>query len=324
MQQSSEHISTFNIAFYNLENLFDTHNDSNTLDDDFTPNSIKRWNKKRFQKKVKKLGEVISNIGFNEIGYPPVIIGVAEVENRAVLEALVNSNYLIKKGYEIVHFDSPDERGIDTGLLYRKDFFTVEHKETFTLMLKNEFGVRDFTRDILYVKGSLEGEPLHVLVNHWPSRRAGAEETAYKRIAAAIKNKEIVDEIASKDPAAKILVMGDFNDDPHSESIKELTLSSLYNPMEVLLTNYSGSTNYRGAWNLFDQILLSHNFLQQYGNSFRFDAARIFNPKEITEFRGRSKGNPFRTFIGRKYLGGFSDHFPVYGTFSIHNKQNRI
>ena len=320
MQHSAEQIGTYTIAFYNLENLFDTVDDLNTLDEDFTPNSAKQWNVKRYQKKIKKLGEVISKIGYNEVGHPPALIGVAEVENRDVLNALVNSNFLINKGYEIVHFDSPDERGIDTALLYRKKYFTVQHKETITLYLTNEFGVRDFTRDILYVKGDLEGEPLHLLINHWPSRRAGAEETAHKRITAANKNKEIIDQIISKNATAKILVMGDFNDDPNSASIKELTKTMLYNPMEQLLTNYTGSTNYRGAWNLFDQMLMSHNFLQQYGNSFRFEDAFIFNPKEISEFRGRNKGNPFRTYIGKKYLGGFSDHFPVYGAFTIYKK----
>jgi Endonuclease/Exonuclease/phosphatase family. len=244
------------------------------------------------------------------------------VENRNVLEALVNSKFLKNKIYDIVHFDSPDERGIDTALLYRKEYFTVLHQEVFTLYLNNEFGVRDYTRDILYIKGKLKEELIHVLVNHWPSRRAGVEETAYKRITAARKNKEIIDKIMADNPSAKIMVMGDFNDDPHSDSIKELTAATLYNPMELLLTKYAGSTNYRGSWNLFDQILLSHSFLQQYGNTLRFENAHIFNPKELVEYRGRNKGNPFRTYIGRKYLGGFSDHFPVYGTFSVHKKES--
>lgn len=322
MQQTSENTNTYNIAFYNLENLFDTIDNTETLDDDFIPTSDKQWNEKRFQKKIKKLAKVISNIGFTEIGHPPVIIGVAEVENRNVLEALVNSKFLKNKAYDIVHFDSPDERGIDTALLYRKEYFNLLHQEVFTLFLNNEFGIRDYTRDILYVKGQLEGELVHLLVNHWPSRRAGAEETAYKRIAAARRNKEIVDEIMAIDPLAKILVMGDFNDNPHSESIKELTATTLYNPMELLLTKFAGSTNYRGSWNLFDQILLSHSFLQQYGNSFRFEDAHIFNPKALVTYRGRNKGIPFRTYMGRKYLGGFSDHFPVFGTFTIHRKTN--
>ncbi len=320
MQDSSKNKSLYNIAFYNLENLFDTKNDPKTLDDDFTKDSKKKWTDKRFQKKIKKLGRVISSIGYSDIYHPPVLVGVAEVENQEVLEALVASKFLKKKGYDIVHFDSPDERGIDTALLYRSKYFIVEHKEVFTLFLNNEFGVRDYTRDILYVKGLLEKEPVHILVNHWPSRRAGTEETAYKRIAAATKNKEIISGIISENPAAKIIVMGDFNDDPHSESIKGLTTQDLYNPMEVLLTRYSGSTNHRGNWNLFDQILLSHNFMQQHGNTFRFEKAKIFNPRELVEYKGRNKGNPFRTFVGRKYIGGISDHFPVYGTFSVHKK----
>jgi predicted extracellular nuclease len=246
------------------------------------------------------------------------LVGVAEVENNYVLKELVNSKFLKDKNYDFVHIDSPDERGIDTALLYRKEYFTIVKKEAICLYLKNEFGVRDYTRDILYVQGILENEKIHILVNHWPSRRAGAEETAYKRYAAAEKNKEIISKIIEEEPNAKIILMGDFNDDPSSESIKNLVGSDFYNPMEQLHTKYSGTLSYRGRWNLFDQIILSNNFLQQYGNSFRFKAAKIFDAKNLKEFKGRNKGNPFRTFVGRKYRGGISDHFPVYGIFTIH------
>ncbi len=307
----------FTIAFYNLENLFDTENDQRTLDDDFTEDSEKNWNEKKFRKKVKKLGGVISQLGYNEINHPPALIGVAEVENRLVLEELVNSKHLRKKGYNIIHFDSPDERGIDTALLYREKYFNVMHHEAIPLYINNEFGERDYTRDILYTKGHLENELVHILVNHWPSRRAGANETSYKRIAAAEKNREIISEITSEDPNAKIIVMGDFNDDPTCDSLQKLSETDLHNPMEQLHTHYEGSLNYRGAWNLFDQILLSNNFLQQHGNSFRFQEAKIFNPQELKEYKGKYKGNPFRTFVGDRYLGGFSDHFPVYSIFSI-------
>lgn len=307
----------YTIAFYNLENLFDTVNDPKTLDDDFTEFSEKKWNKNRFRKKIKKLGRVISQIGYNSILHPPVLTGVAEVENKSVLDELIASRFLITKGYQYVHFDSPDERGIDTALLFRKDYFTVLHKEAFPLYIDNQNGERDYTRDILYVKGQLENETVHILVNHWPSRRTGGIETSYKRIAASNKNREIISGITSKEHNAKIIVMGDFNDDPASESVKNLTQADMYNPMELLHTKYSGSLNYKGNWNLFDQILISNNFLQQYGNLFRFEEAKIFNPKNLQEYKGRYKGNPFRTFIGKKYLGGLSDHFPVYGIFSI-------
>lgn len=307
----------YTIAFYNLENLFDTVDDLNTLDDDFTEHSEKNWNEKRFKKKVKKLGGVISQLGYNEVGHPPAIIGVAEVENRLVLEKLIASKHLKSKGYQLLHFDSPDERGIDTALLFREAHFKVEHHEAIPLYINNEYGERDYTRDILYAKGYLDNELVHILVNHWPSRRTGSTETSYKRIAAAEKNRAIISEITNENPEAKIIVMGDFNDDPTSESVKNLSQEDIHNPMEQLLTKYEGSTNYRGAWNLFDQILISNNFLQQYGNMFRFQEAKIFNPKELQEYEGRYKGNPFRTFVGKKYKGGFSDHFPVYSIFSV-------
>ena len=320
---SDEKWNHYSFAFYNLENLFDTVNDPKTLDDDFTAGAQKKWNKKRFKKKIRKLGHVIHQIGYQDILHPPVLVGVAEVENAYVLDELVASKFLKSKGYDFVHFDSPDERGIDTDLIYRKAYFRVVSKEAITLHLKSEHGERDFTRDILHVEGILENEPVHILINHWPSRRAGVDETAYKRLAAAAKNKELVSKIRKANPDEKIILMGDFNDNPHSESLKSLVESSLYNPMELLHTMYAGSLSYRGHWNLFDQIILSNNFLQQHGNTFRFKEAKIFNPESLKEFKGKNKGIPFRTFVGRKYIGGISDHFPVYGIFSVHPKDDK-
>tara|TARA_R110002049_G_scaffold63924_3_gene169409 strand:+ start:1053 stop:2018 length:966 start_codon:yes stop_codon:yes gene_type:complete len=309
----------YTIAFYNLENLFDTKDDPKTMDDDFTEKSVRQWDEKRFRKKIKKLGRIISNIGYKDIQHPPVILGVAEVENEFVMRELASSKFLKEKNYDYVHFDSPDERGIDTALLYRPEYFKVISKEAISLYVTTPLGKRDFTRDILYVKGSLEGEVLHVLVNHWPSRRAGAEVTNYRRMVASKKNQEISAKIRSEDPNARIIIMGDFNDDPHSESVQALVSEQMYNPMELLLTRNEGSVTYKGNWNLFDQIILSQNFLQMHGNNFRFETAKIFNATNLKEYKGRYKGNPFRTFAGRKYLGGISDHFPVYSIFSIHS-----
>ena len=318
MSDSSEkQKNQYAIAFYNVENLFDTVDDPNTFDDDFTENSGRKWNKSRFKKKLKKIGRVISNIGFDEIGHPPVVVGLAEVENAFVLEELIASKFLKSKGYAIVHFDSPDERGIDTALLYRSDYFKVIHSKAHNVILTNLEGEHDFTRDILHVQGLLEGESVHILVNHWPSRRAGAEETAFQRLVVAKKAREIIALITSEEPDARIIVMGDFNDDPNSESIKHLVSNDFYNPMELLLTNKAGSLSYKGEWNLFDQIIVSHNFMRQYGNAFRLEEAKIFNSKDLQAYKGRNKGTPFRTYAGRKYLGGMSDHFPVYAIFTI-------
>ncbi len=305
------------IAFYNLENLFDTINDPKTMDDDFTPGTEMDWNEKRYHEKLKKLGRIISQIGFEETFHPPLLLGVAEVENESVLNRLVNSKFLKNKNYGYAHFDSPDERGIDTALLYRKDYFEILHKEAITVLVNNEEGIRDFTRDILYVKGKVETETIHILVNHWPSRREGVEKTNHKRVAVALKNRELISKITTENPTEKIIVMGDLNDDPSSESAKILAGTDLYNPMELLLTKYSGSLNYQHAWNLFDQIVISNNFLQQHANDFQFEEAKIFNPKELKEYNGDFKGNPFRTYAGPHYLGGVSDHFPVFAVFSI-------
>lgn len=314
LDKSLQHYS---IAFYNLENLFDTKDDPKTLDDDFTETADRNWNEKRFRKKNKKIGKVISQLGYSEIGYPPVIIGLAEVENEFVLRELSKSKFLKNKGYQIVHFDSPDERGIDTALLYREKYFEVLEKKAITVYLKSEYGTRDFTRDILYVKGRIGKETLHILVNHWPSRRAGIGESDRKRISAALKNREVIQEIHSNNPNAKIIIMGDYNDGPNSKSIQQLKGTDFFNPMELLNTKNEGSLNYKGDWYLFDQIIISNNFLRQQGNSFRFIEAKIFNPPELQEYKGKFKGNPFRTFVGKKYLGGTSDHFPVYALFSV-------
>jgi hypothetical protein len=163
---SEEKLNHFTFAFYNLENLFDTENDPKKLDDDFTESSERRWDKKRFSKKVRDLGNVIHQIGYQDISHPPVLVGVAEVENAFVLQELVASEFLKNKDYGFVHFDSPDERGIDTALLYRKEYFTVLHKEAIPLYINNEFDEQDFTRDILHIKGLLKDEPVHILVNH--------------------------------------------------------------------------------------------------------------------------------------------------------------
>ncbi|RZS99353.1 endonuclease [Aquimarina brevivitae] len=317
----SHHKSTdlFTIAFYNLENLFDTKNDPHTLDDDFLPTSDKQWNDERYSKKLKKLGKAIAKIGVKETRRLPVIVGVAETENLKVLEDLANTKHLRHQNYSVIHYESPDERGIDVGLLYDPKYFTVLDSESIPLYVTNEEGIRDYTRDILYVKGILNEEELHILVNHWPSRREGVDSTEPKRIAAAAQNREIIDDIVAQDPDAKIIIMGDFNDDPNSKSIQHLVQQDLYNPLEHLLTRYEGSLSYRGRWNLFDQIIITHNFHRYQKNLHNFNKADIFNHPDLKIHRGRYKGLPFRTYVGDQYKGGLSDHFPVYLILKFNN-----
>ena len=308
------------VGFYNLENLFDTKDDPNKLDDDFTPTGFKKWNEERYAKKLKKLGKVISKIGKKETGNSPALLAVAEVENARVLEDLIKVKALAKHDYGVVHFDSPDERGIDVGLIYRKDCFMVSKAVAKTVWLETETGERDFTRDILHVTGELKGNKVHLLINHWPSRRKGANETAHKRIKAAQENRKIIEAIREQDPDARIMVLGDFNDGPYDASVKDhLVQKDLYNPMVFLNTKYEGSLNHNFEWYLFDQIILSTNFMRIHQNNFKYLHSNIYNEKYLTEFRGKFKGNPFRTYAGKRYLGGYSDHFPVYITFKIRN-----
>lgn len=310
----------FTVAFYNLENYFDTTNDDHVLDDDFTPKGFKKWNDKRFFKKSHKLARAIAHIGEGESELPPVLLGIAEVENGGVIEKLLATDDLKDINYDYVHFDSPDERGIDTALIYHKDYFEVLESETIPLMINAQNGARDLTRDILYVNGLLNSEEIHVFVNHWPSRRDGADQTAYKRIEAAktiLEKMKLLQEESIEQ--LNTILMGDFNDDPNSESIKTLMTSGLFiNPMEKLLSPNSGSANYKGEWSLFDQIILSHSFLNFEKGTHSFKKAEIFAPEFLKEWKGKYKGNPYRTYAGKKYIGGYSDHFPVYAVLS-HN-----
>jgi len=303
----------YTVAFYNLENLFDTFDDKLTHDNDFLPSSERQWTEKRYRKKLRKLGKVISQIGSKTTENYPAIVGLAEVENRLVVEDLIKSKFLIDKPFDVVHFDSPDERGIDVALIYNTELFNVVYTEVFSLSLFNEFGERDYTRDILMVEGFLNSEKVFILVNHWPSRREGVDVSEQKRLTASNKVIDIINDIKEHNEDPKIIVMGDFNDNPLNKSIKQLVNThDLFNPMENLLSYTRGSLNYRFEWNLFDQILFSTNFFEFNPNEHSFSNANIFDNEFLKQFKGKYKGNPFRTYVGKKYKGGFSDHFPVY------------
>lgn len=301
------------VAFYNLENLFDTADAQHTLDDDFTPNGSKKWTPRRYQKKLQKLAKTISKIGKASTGQPPVLVGVAEVENKTVVQDLLATAPLSDYNYHYIHYDSPDERGIDNALLYNQDNFKVIYSEPIALLLYSESGQRDTTRDILYVHGELNGEEVHVFVNHWPSRRNGDQQTDHKRIQAAHTINEYMKgiELQLNDP--NYIIMGDFNDGPSSTSVQTLMGNNrLYNPMEKLTTPGRGSANYKRRWSLFDQIIVSHNFLNFEKGTHSFTEANIFDEAFLAENKGKYKGSPRRTYVGRRYVGGFSDHFPVY------------
>tara|TARA_R110002073_G_scaffold279026_1_gene442989 strand:- start:254444 stop:255394 length:951 start_codon:yes stop_codon:yes gene_type:complete len=307
--------NTSSIAFYNLENLFDTANDPNTFDDDFTPDGRNRWNENRYQRKIKKLASVIAKIGVDTIGVPPLIVGVAEVENLKVLNDLVQSKDLEVHHYGIVHYDSLDERGIEVALLYQKEHFELIDSQAFPLLLYREDGERDFSRDILLVKGKLKGELTYFIVNHWPSRRKGTEETQPNRIKAAHLVHEIIATIRQETIDPKIVIMGDFNDNPTSPSIKQhLVSENFYNPFESMYDSGRGTATHEKNWYLFDQIIISRNFFIEDVNALTYKQAEIFEEHFLKSWKGKHKGSPFRTYIGKWHQGGVSDHFPVYIT----------
>lgn len=306
---------TYTIAFYNTENLFDIYNDRSKHDRDYLPNSEKRWTQKRYQNKIEKLGFAISRIGEMEAEKSPSIIGLAEVENGKVIRDLLNSEHLKAIPYDFVHFNSKDERGVDVALVYNKEEFTVTHSEIFELTFEKPEGGDDFTRDILLVTGTFKGETISILVNHWASRREGTRLSESKRLLSSEKVGTIIQSLKQANEDVKIIVMGDFNDDPHCDSMKRLTENNqLFNPMNTLQSYNRGSLVHHLRWHLFDQIMITTNFLKPDGNHLEFDEANIFDANFLREPKGKYKGTPSRTYAGEKHKGGYSDHFPVYIT----------
>jgi hypothetical protein len=308
------------VAFYNLENLFDTINDPNTDDEEFTPKGLSQWTSKRYYTKLSHLAEVISQVGDDYTKDGPVMMGVSEVENRQVVEDLVNTPPLKSMGYKVVHFDSPDKRGIDVALIYRSKYFQVTSAEHHPFRMPE---LPDFyTRDILQVDGLLDGDLVHVLVNHWPSRSGGEKESAPKRNAAADLCRSLVQSIYKNEPSARIIIMGDLNDDPVDESLlkhlkvktkpENMTKEDLFDPMWQMFRDGIGSLAYKDSWNLFDQIIVSASLMDKGNTGYRFLKARVFNRKFLLQKDGAYEGYPLRTYAGGVYQGGYSDHFPVY------------
>lgn len=310
------------VAFYNVENLFDTENDSLTFDDDRTPNGKDQWSQERYRHKVDHIAKVLSEIGVDVSKTSADIIGLCEVENRKVLEDLVHHPKLEHKDYGIVHFDSPDERGIDVALLYKKAAFLPTSSVSHRLLLINADEKRDYTRDQLVVGGLLDDEQIHFIVNHWPSRSGGEARSQPNRIAAAKLNKHIIDSIQRIDALAKIISMGDLNDDPVDDSLKKvlktkgkqnnLEETDLFNPMERLYKKGIGSLAYRDKWNLFDQIFFTSVLVNTEKSNYSYWKVGVFNAPYLISTKGQYKGYPYRTYSGGTYTGGYSDHFPVY------------
>lgn len=328
------------VAFYNFENLFDTINDPTTHDDEWTPAGVQNWTKEKYQKKLKNLSIALSDIGTPENPNAPTIIGGSEIENRGVLEDLIKEPKLLKFDYGIIHFDSPDKRGIDVALLYQKKYFKPTSYSNIPLYIfKNKEVIKEdekeeneneevkiktqnnrvFTRDQLLVTGYLEGEEISIIINHWPSRSGGEKASSKFREEAGKLNRRIIDSLQRINPNAKVITMGDLNDGPYNKSVKDALGAKakkadvpefgVYNPFEEMFYKGMGTLAFRDSWDIFDQIIISKSLIDPDFDSFKFWKAGIFNRSYLIQTSGKYKGYPLRHTLTEV---GFSDHLPVY------------
>lgn len=306
----------YSIAFYNVENLFDTIHDHGKNDYEYLPDGFREWNQEKYHSKLINLATVLSQLSRDKVEEGPAVIGLAEVENRRVLEDLVREPLLADDNYQIVHYEGPDKRGIDCALLYNPELFTPKHS---LLVPSTPFKGDTIhkTRGFLVVTGEVAKDQLTVIVNHWPSRGAPEE----VRIHAATQVKAITDSIYAIDKKSKIIIMGDLNDDPMDESIagtlgakkhpNEVEKLGFFNPWwEILEDKGVGTLLYRGKWNLFDQIIISEHLLNTK-RGLRYKESEVFMRDYLFQTSGKYKGAPLRTFGGKEWLNGYSDHLPT-------------
>ena len=317
---------TYKIAafgFYNLENFYDTINQPNVDDEDFTPKGNYHYTSKIFLDKVNRLAEVISQIATDKTPDGLAFFGCAEIENKSVLETLVNHPKLKSRNYQIVHYDGPDLRGVDCGLIYNPKYFTVLESKSLTVNLKEVVKSWRPTRDILYVKGILNNtDTIHLFVNHWPSRRGGEEATAPLRKFAAGISKHMIDSLMAINPNTKIVDMGDLNDNPTDPTMvkvlgcvdkKEKCKSGgMFNPWVDFYKKGIGTLGYNDTWSLFDQEVISYGWLNHDQSGFFYQSAHIFNKDFMIQKTGKYKGYPKRTWDFNIYNAGYSDHLPTY------------
>lgn len=310
-------VGYLSVGFYNVENLFDTIDDPSTFDGQYLPDSSLGWNTDKYNTKLQNLAKVISS--FHE-GHPPVFLGLCEIENRKVVEDLVAQPLLKEQHYRVVHVESKDARGIDVAAVYNPDMLSLISYGVKPVDL-SEF--EEVTRDVLWVKmkSTYNGETFYFLVNHWPSRRGGLEKSEPKRAMAARSLRELTDSLLTADTKANLIVMGDFNDEPTNKSITEvlgaqsapteISNTQLFNAMAPLKEQGKGSYCFRGNWNMLDQIMISSALVDDEEWSYREASAQIMDHNWMRQADGNYKDYPLRTFGGRKYLAGYSDHFPV-------------
>ncbi len=311
---------TATVAFYNLENLFDTQDDPATNDQDFLPTGALHWDDTRYHAKLTNMASVIEQLGSPS---GPDVLGVCEVENRRVLLDLVAQPAIAARHYQIVQFESPDPRGIDVALLFKPDRFQLTTSKAIPIALPD---TTMGTRDALLVTGKLNGEDISFVVNHWPSRRGGQGKSDQRRTAAADQVRQLVEAQTSVNPQARVLLMGDFNDTPLDSSIvghlratydiKNLKAGQLYNAFYDMQITGRGTICYKQKCDVFDQMILTPGLCGNVGMHYQAGSANVYKPERLQSQEEKYKGEPLRTYGGKKYLGGFSDHYPVYLTLT--------
>ena len=305
----------YTVAFYNVENLFDTINDPLKMDEEYLPNGKYHWNSKRYQTKLENLSRVIKELGK---GTGPDLLGLCEVENKEVLNNLIQQEGLVNEHYKIIQFDSKDRRGVDVALLYKESAFKPFASRPYSVKsLKN---IKWNTRDLLLVSGKINADTIHILVNHWTSRRGGQKESEAKRITLARLGRKIVDSLQLCSANSKIIIMGDFNDEPHDLSISKylnstdqlpLQKGKIYNSFISLEKAGKGTVKFQRTWDMFDQIMISGGLLEQASLHYK-DYSKGILDESWMHYKNIKTNTPFRTYQGSKYLGGYSDHLPVY------------
>ena len=305
------------IAFYNFENLFDTiPNNPLGRDEEFTPGGSRQWDGRKYWLKVHNLAYAISQFKTKTTPYGPAIIGVSEIENASVMADVARQPELRDWNLQIVHHDSPDLRGGEVGLMYKPRYFKVENVTNHTLT-----ALSFATRDQMCVVGQLLGQRIGVIVNHWPSRLGGQEQSEPNRIAAAELSKQIADSLWRVDPDMGVIVMGDLNDDPMNKSCavilggkreaKDAKPHGFFNPWWNILNRGIGTLAYASSWNLFDQIIISGNLVNTPEDRWHFYEAKVLNFDFLKDTEGNRVGYPKRTYAAGSFLGGYSDHFPT-------------
>lgn len=305
----------YGVAFYNLENLFDTINNNGNYDLEFSPAGARQWDGRKYWSKINRLAECIAAMSGKTTPNGPAVIGISEIENRSVVEDLVRAEPIRRNMYQVVHHDSPDRRGVDVGLIYNPRLFKLLN------VTNHRLDIGYPTRDQMCVVGEMGGDTVAVIVNHWPSRLNGKDKSSPTREKAAALCKSISDSLWRVNPNIGVIIMGDMNDDPMDPSCAKVlearrdpegvAAHGFFNPWWKLLDKGIGTLAYKGAWNLFDQIIVSGNLLEQNTSGLRYWRCQVNNFEFLKDTEGSRQGYPKRTFSGGVWLDGYSDHYPT-------------